>query len=86
MAGFWDWYMTEGHQLAHGFDAATRPGLSERVVGQINWVHHRFWSVMLPTWDRVWNDAWAREREQQREWLMIAYLARRPVRVQQPEP
>ena len=66
--------MTEGHPMAHEFDAATRPGLSERAAGQINWVHHRFWSEMLPTWDRVWNDAWAQEREQQREWLMIAYL------------
>ena len=70
---FWEWYLVEGHPQAHGFDAATRPELSETAAEQINWVHNRFWSEILPRWDRVWNDEFAKEREQQREWLMMAY-------------
>ena len=71
--GFWAWYLTEGHAQAHGFDAASRPELSEIAAEQVNWVHHRFWSEVLPTWDRVWNDEFAKERERQREWIMTAF-------------
>ena len=70
---FWEWYMVEGHPQGVDFDAATRPELSETAAEQINWVHHRFWTEILPRWDRVWNDEFAKEREQQREWLMMAY-------------
>ena len=68
---FFSWYMTEGHPMADSFDAHQRPELAPQAAGQINWVHHRFWSDVVPRWDRVWNDAWAAEREQQREWIMI---------------
>ena len=71
--GFWAWYLTEGHAQAHGFDAASRPELSATAAEQVNWVHHRFWSEVLPTWDRVWNDEFAKERERQREWIMTAF-------------
>ena len=70
---FWRWYLAEGHPQAYEFDASSRPELSDVAAEQLGWVHHRFWSETLPRWDRVWNDAWAAEREQQREWLMIAY-------------
>ena len=70
---FWEWYLVEGHPQGVDFDAATRPELSETAAEQINWVHHRFWTEVLPRWDRVWNDEFAKEREQQREWLMIAF-------------
>ena len=61
------WYLSEGHPQAHEFDASSRPELSDLAAEQLSWVHHRFWSETLPRWDRVWNDAWAAEREQQRE-------------------
>lgn len=69
----WEWYLSEGHSQGHAFDASTRPELLSRAAEQLNWIHHRFWSETLPVWDRVWNEAWAAEREQQREWLMIAF-------------
>ena len=70
---FWRWYLAEGHPQAYDFDASSRRELSDVAAEQLGWVHHRFWSETLPRWDRVWYDAWAAEREQQREWLMIAY-------------
>ena len=70
---FWRWYLAEGHPQAQAFDASSRRELSDVAAEQLGWVHHRFWSETLPRWDRVWYDAWAAEREQQREWLMIAY-------------
>ena len=70
---FWEWYLSEGHSLRDGFDASSRPELSPRAAEQLDWLHHRFWSETLPEWDRVWNEEWAAEREQQREWLMIAF-------------
>ena len=68
---FWTWYLQHGHSQAHNFDARSRPELSEQVADQLNWVHHNFWQKTLPEWDRVWNEAWTSEREQQRDWLMI---------------
>ena len=64
--GFWEWYLFEGHPQAQGFDAAGRSELSPQAAEQLNWVHHRFWSEVVPRWDRVWNDAWAAERKQRR--------------------
>ena len=68
---FFRWYMTEGHPMGVVFDARQRSELSERAAVQLNWVHNRFWSEVLPAWDRVWNDEFAKQRQQQREWLMV---------------
>ena len=86
VAGFWDWYMTEGHPMAHGFDAATRPGLSERACGA-----DQLGSSPFLVRDAAYLGSGMERRvgTGTRTAAGVAddrLLARRPVRVQQPEP
>ena len=68
--GFWSWYMTEGHPQGAALDLSGHDGLVGDAVGQLMFVHHRFWQQRLPVWWDVWNREFAKAREAQRNKLI----------------
>ena len=68
--GFWDWYMTEGHPQGAALDLSDRPELEGDAVGQLMYLHHRFWQQRLPVWDEVWNREFETARFEQRNKLI----------------
>ena len=70
---FWAWYMTFGHPQGPALDL-TLPEHSEWLagdaVGQLMYIHHRFWQQRLPVWSEVWNREFAQAREAQRNKLI----------------
>ena len=67
---FWSWYMTEGHPQGAALDLSGHDGLAGDAVGQLMFVHHRFWQQRLPVWRDVWNRDFAKAREAQRNKLI----------------
>ena len=70
---FWSWYMAWGHQQGPALDLYQpdhREWLAGDAVGQLMYVHHRFWQQRLPVWDEVWNREFATARSQQRNKLI----------------
>ena len=50
---FWSWYMAWGHQQGPALDLHQpdhRGWLAGDAVGQLMYVHHRFWQQRLPVW------------------------------------
>ena len=70
---FWAWYMTWGHPQGAALDL-TLPEHGEWLggdaVGQLMYIHHRFWQQRLPAWEEVWNREFDQAREQQRNKLI----------------
>ena len=70
---FWSWYMGWGHQQGPALDLHQpdhRGWLAGDAVGQLMYIHHRFWQQRLPVWDEVWNREFATARSQQRNKLI----------------
>ena len=70
---FWSWYMAWGHRQGPALDLHQpdhREWLAGDAVGQLMYVHHRFWQQRLPVWDEVWNREFATARSQQRNKLI----------------
>ena len=71
--GFWAWYMTWGHPQGAALDlnqADHREWLAGDAVGQLMYLHHRFWQQRLPVWREVWNREFDKAREAQRNKLI----------------
>ena len=68
--GFWSWYMTLGHPQGDALDLSDRPELAGDAVGQLMFIHHRFWQERLPAWRDVWNREFEKARSQQRNKLI----------------
>ena len=68
--GFWSWYMTLGHPQGDALDLSDRPELAGDAVGQLMFIHHRFWQQRLPVWRDVWNREFEKARDQQRNKLI----------------
>ena len=70
---FWAWYMTWGHPQGATLDLHQpdhREWLAGDAVGQLMYIHHRFWQQRLPVWRDVWNREFELERFQQRNKLI----------------
>ena len=70
---FWSWYMGWGHQQGPALDLHEpdhREWLAGDAVGQLMYVHHRFWQQRLPVWRDVWNREFETARSQQRNKLI----------------
>ena len=70
---FWSWYMAWGHPQGPALDLHQpdhREWLAGDAVGQLMYIHHRFWQQRLPVWDEVWNREFATARSQQRNKLI----------------
>ena len=70
---FWAWYMTWGHPQGPALDLH-QPDHDEWLdgdaVGQLMYLHHRFWQQRLPVWEEVWNREFDKARTQQRNKLI----------------
>ena len=70
---FWAWYMVWGHPQGPALDLHEpdhREWLAGDAVGQLMYLHHRFWQQRLPVWDEVWNREFETARFQQRNKLI----------------
>ena len=70
---FWAWYMVWGHPQGAALDLHQpdhREWLAGDAVGQLMYLHHRFWQQRLPVWRDVWNREFELERFQQRNKLI----------------
>ena len=70
---FWAWYMVWGHPQGPALDLHEpdhREWLAGDAVGQLMYLHHRFWQQRLPVWDEVWNREFEQARSQQRNKLI----------------
>ena len=67
---FWSWYMTWGHPQGPALDLSDDPRLAGDAVGQLMYLHHRFWQERLPVWRDVWNREFEQARFQQRNKLI----------------
>ena len=70
---FWSWYMTWGHPQGAALDLNQpdhRTWLDGDAVGQLMFIHHRFWQQRLPVWREVWNREFDKAREAQRNKLI----------------
>ena len=67
---FWSWYMVWGHPQGPALDLSDDPRLAGDAVGQVMYLHHRFWQQRLPVWRDVWNREFDKARTQQRNKLI----------------